>query len=101
MRITVLETREARQLDQPGYRPLPFRPRRARDFQPVPDIPAHRAPGKDRQFLEHDPAFATRPAHGLAVAEYGSLRRPDEARERLQQRRLSAAAGPHERHELA
>src|SRR5262249_1094180 len=69
-------------------------------LEPVGDVLGHRVPGEQRVLLEDDRAFPARLADGLAAAQELAARRRPEPREQVQQRRLAAAARPHDREEL-
>ena len=101
MRIAVLESGKAGELDQSRDDLFALPASYPRDLQTMADVAAHRAPRQDRQLLEYHAAVAPRPAHGLAVARDRSLGGTDEAGDRLEQRGLAASARAHEGHELA
>ena len=65
------------------------------------DVRAHRHPGEERVLLKDHAAIGAGLAHAFAVREDLARRRRDEARDRVQQRRLSAAGGAEEADELA
>src|SRR5262245_6466134 len=69
-------------------------------LEAVGDVLGHGVPGKERVLLEDDRSFPARLADGLPADQELAARRRLEARQQVQQRRLAAAARPHDREEL-
>src|SRR5216684_2856737 len=58
------------------------------------DVVEHVEPGKEGGLLEHDTASRIRAAHGLPPKQYLAARRPVEAGDHVEERRLAAARRP-------
>ena len=78
----------------------PARRRHALALQAVADVLAHRVPGEERVFLEHDGALPAGRRDQLAADPQFAARRLLEAREQVEQRGLAAAARPDDGEEL-
>ena len=74
--------------------------RDARALQPEQDVLAHREPGKQRVFLEHDAAIDARAGDAAAVDQHLAFG-GEKAADDIEQRALAAARRTDDRDELA
>jgi hypothetical protein len=100
-RRIVGEVGEPHLLEQRGDAPILFAARPACDLQRRSDVLARRSPWQQRIVLKQHPHPDRRRGDGLAVESHLPAGRCHQACGHLQQRRLSAAAGPDQSDELA
>src|SRR4051794_27752898 len=92
---------EARESQQRARGALALRAWHAAHLQAELDVLPHGLPGKQRILLKHHAALGAGAVYLLAVDGDDARGRLEEARDRVEQRRLSAAGGPDDRDELA
>ena len=101
-RVMLLERGEAGETEQRARGALALAERgMPLHLQAELDVLAHRLPGKQRILLKHHAAVGAGAVHRLAVDGDDARGRLEEAGDRVEQRRLSAAGGTDDRDELA
>src|SRR6266478_4222448 len=97
----MLESLQANGVDEAIHNGLALCSRHAGHFEPVADVLRDRQPGKQRIFLEHNPAVDTRPDDGLAIDGGAAAVGGNEAAQDVEQCALAAPGGSHNGDELA
>src|SRR5207244_1444891 len=101
VRVRLLESVEADELDELRNLFVDLALRRAREPQAVRDVLVHRLPREQPELLEDDRHSDGRLRHTRAVQPHIARRRLDEPVDAAQQRRLATAARPDDRHAFA
>jgi hypothetical protein len=100
-RVAVLEAGQADEREVLTCPPGPLLPRHGLGLQPELDVGLGGAPGEQGVLLEDDPPVEPGAGDGGAVDDDLPCRRARQAGDQVQECGLAAAAGAHEREELA